>query len=420
MKKRMALWKTLVSASAVLTLAAGAMTPALADETNTTATASDNSILPDAGFSKTYILVSALDRADAPSPAETFKFTQGRLADVRNSEYSGIDDNTIPSAIQTISIGTDASGNDNVSFAADAATAVGASANISIRANIGDYKKPGVYYYDFTEEAGNTAGVTYSPDTYRVMLPVVYDKDNTTLKFDTDNVHIIKGIKADNTVSYPYEAGTKKLANKTNSIINEYHSGGLQIKKFVTGNLGDKDKAFTITVTLSAPENKVVKSDLKLKVTNAPESNTVTVDSTGSLTASTDTTGTYYKIFAGDSGWTSKTITFNVKNGSEYELDNIPAGVTYSVAESKADGYEATFANISGDTLSIKSSDNKVEMASPVSMDTKIQEVKIANRKDTSLDTGVILNNMPYIALVAVAAAALVFFMKNQKHQEQE
>lgn len=415
MKRGKTLWKTLVSASAVLTLAAGAITPTLADntDTSTTTTASGNEILPVAGFTKTYTVVSALNNADAPSPAETFQFKQGTLADIRNSEYTGIDDTTIPSDIKTISIGKDASGKDNVSFAAGAATTDGAHANISIRANIANYKKPGIYYYDFNENTGDTAGVTYSTDTYRVMLPVVYGADNKTLKFDTDNVHIIKGIKADNTISYPYESGsTTKLANKVNTIVNEYRAGGLQIKKFVTGNLGDKDKAFTITVTLNAPKDKLVKSDMKLLVTNAPDDNSDQAKE--GLSVYKD--GAY--TIAGD-GWTSKTIEFQVKNGSEYNLVNIPAGVKYTVSESVADGYEATFSDGSKD-ISKTTENGKVTMTNAATMDATLQTVIISNRKDTTLDTGVFLNNMPYIALVAVAAAALVFFLKNQKHQEQE
>lgn len=416
MKRGKTLWKTLVSASAVLTLAAGAITPALAEDTTVDTATSDTAVIPDAGFTKTYKEVSALSTTDAPSPAETFTYTIAKLKEVKSSEYNSVTD--VPDKAQQISIGTDAKGN-NVTFAKGAATTEGATAGISIRANIANYSKPGIYYYDFKENTGDTAGVTYSTDTYRVMLPVVYDKDNATLKFDTDNIHVIRATVAeDKSISYPYESGsTTKLANKVNTIENQYRAGGLQIKKFVTGNLGDKDKAFTITVTLNAPktpEKIVVKSDMKLKVTNAPGSNSVIIDNaTEGLSADKD--GAY--TIAGD-GWTTKTIKFQVKNDSEYNLVNIPAGVTYTVSESVAEGYEATFTDGSKDISTVIKNGN-VTMTNAAKMDATLQTVTIANRKDTTLDTGVFLNNMPYIALVAVAAA-LVFFMKNQKHQEQE
>lgn len=415
MKRGKTLWKTLVSASAVLTLAAGAFTPALAEDTTADTATSDTAVIPVAGFTKTYTEVSALSTTDAPSPAETFTYTIAKLKEVKNSEYNLVTD--APKEVQQISIGTDAKGKNNVTFDKGAATTKGATADISIRADIANYKKPGIYYYEFNENTGDTAGVTYSTDKYRVMLPVVYDKDNATLKFDTDNIHVIRATVAeDKSISYPYESGSKtKLANKVNTIENQYRAGGLQIKKFVTGNLGDKDKAFTITVTLNAPTDKLVKSDMKLKVTNAPVQNSVKVDrAKDGLSADKD--GAY--TIAGD-GWTTKTIEFQVKNGSEYYLVNIPDGVKYTVSESVADGYEATFTDGSKD-ISTGITNGNVTMTEATTMDATLQTVIIANRKDTTLDTGVFLNNMPYIALVAVAAAALVFFLKNQKHQEQE
>lgn len=421
MKRGKTLWKTLVSASAVLALTAGSVTAALAEDStsDTSTVTTDTGILPgDTSFYKEYKLVTAIT-ADITSPAETFTFTSGKLAAITNSEYkyTNINDATIPDAVRTISIGTDSTGKNNVSFAAGAATDSGATAKISIRADIKNYTRPGVYFYDFKENAGNTAGVVYNSDTYRLMLPVVYETDNKTLKFDTDNVHIIKGTSdTSGKVTYPYVSNTKKYQNKTNSVTNEYWAGALRVEKFVTGNVGDKEKAFAVTVTLTAPKDRIVKSDITLRVTNAPSTNSVSVDDGNALTAETDGS---YKLSAGNDGWTTKTVTFNVKAGSVYELKNIPAGVTYVVSEDTG-GYAPTFSdgNVS---LSTTTSENGVAtMTTAKTMDATSQEVKISNRKDTSIDTGVFLNNMPYIVLVAAAGIALVFFMKNQKHQEQE
>lgn len=415
MKRGKALWKTLVSASASLTLAAGAITPALAEDTTADTAASDTVILPVAGFTKTYKEVSALSTTDAPSPEETFTFTKAQLKEIKKSEYHSVAE--APAGVQEISIGTAADETtNNVTFTKGAATNGGATAGISIRADISKYERPGVYFYDFQEKAGDTAGVVYNSDTYRLMLPVVYETDNTTLKFDTNSIHIIRATKAeDNSISYPYESGsTTAFANKVNTIENQYLAGGLKIQKFVTGNLGDKDKAFTITVTLNAPENKVVKSDIKLKVTNPPVKNSIKV---GQDTLKKDENDDGYTI-VGD-GWSSKTIEFQVKNKSEYNLVNIPADVTYTVSESVDNDYVATFSDGSKD-ISTATKNGKVTMTKAATMDATLQTVIISNRNETTLDTGVFLNNMPYIVLVAAAGIALVFFMKNQKHQEQE
>lgn len=402
MKRGKTLWKTLVSASAVLTLAAGAITPALADntDTSTTTTASGSEIVPDGGFTKTYKVVSALAQTDATNPEETFTFSTGDLVDIQNSdpEYSvgKATDN-----IKHIFIGKNTDNTtDNVTFKKGTATSDGVTAPISIRANIKDYDRPGVYYYNFKENDGETAGVTYSADTYQVILPVVYE--DSKLKFGTAYV---KDITTENNP-------------KVKTIVNEYRAGSLEVNKSVAGNLGDRNKAFTITVTLNAPKTpenvpadkdvkKVVKSDMKLLVTNAPDKNSVVVDpDTQSSSGAVYENGAY--TIAGD-GWTTKIITFKVKDGSNYKLVNVPAGVTYTVSEEESNGYTTTIEYP-------KTTDGKPN----TTMDATEQVVNITNTKDKTLDTGVFLNNMPYIALVAVAAVALVFFMKNQKHQEQE
>lgn len=422
MKRGKTLWKTLVSASAVLALTAGSVTAALAEDStsDTSTVTNDTGILPgDTSFYKEYKLVTAIT-TDITSPAETFSFTSGTLTEITNSDYkyNDIKDAPIPDKVRTISIGTDSTGQNNVKFDAGAATDSGATAKISIRADINNYTSPGVYFYDFHENAGGTAGVVYNSDTYRLMLPVVYGTDNKTLKFDTDNVHIIKGTSdTSGKVTYPYVSNTTKYQNKTNSVTNEYRAGALRVEKFVTGNVGNKETTFKVTVTLTAPEGRTVKSDITLRVTNAPSTNSV---SFGGNVMRPETDGSY-KLSAGNNGWetTTKTVTFYVKDGSVYELKNIPAGVTYVVSEDTG-GYAPTFSdgNVS---LSTTTSENGVAtMTTAKTMDATLQEVKISNRKDTSIDTGVFLNNMPYIVLVAAAGIALVIFMKNQKHQEQE
>lgn len=401
MKRGKTLWKTLVSASAVLTLAAGAITPALAEDTDTSTntTASGSEIVPDGGFTKTYKVVSALAQTDATNPEETFTFSTGDLVGIQNPEYS-VD--TAPDTIKHIFIGKNTDNTtDNVTFKKGTATSDGVTAPISIRANIKNYDRPGVYYYNFKEKDGETAGVTYSADTYQVILPVVYE--DSKLKFGTAYV---KDITTENTP-------------KVKTIVNEYRAGSLEVNKSVAGNMGDRNKAFTITVTLNAPKTpenvpadkdvkKIVKSDMKLLVTNAPDKNSVVVDPDTQSSSEAVYENGAYTISAGD-GWTRKTITFKVKDGSSYKLVNVPAGVTYTVSEKESNGYTTTIEYP-------KTTDGKPN----TTMDATEQVVNITNTNDTTLDTGVFLNNMPYIALVAVAAAALVFFMKNQKHQEQE
>lgn len=411
MKRGKTLWKTLVSASAVLTLAAGAMTPALAEDTttNTTTDTTNTTVTFSNTLSKKYALKSDLNADTAISPAETFSFKPANLSGVKDTGYTGIGDETIPDEIRTIKIGSA----DFKAGEANASETNTASVHpITIQAaDISKYQKPGTYYYDFTEVPGNTAGVTYSTFAYRIALPVIAvggddTSGNKSLAFDMDHIHIFRGDNSNGTYTFPTDDTGSKY--KIDRIENTYTAGGLAIKKVVKGKAGDVNQAFTVTVKLTAPDKRKVKSQLKLSSTNAPAGNDVFVDDKKLKHADADPAGTY-TISSDATGWDSKTIQFSVKNDTIVEIDNIPAGVTYTISED-AGSYSTVFHNSKGDELSL---DKMV-------IDSNVQGIVIVNNKDINLDTGVFLNNMPYIALVAVAAAALVFFMKNQKHQEQE
>lgn len=426
MKRGKALWKTLVSASAVLTLAAGAMIPALAEDTTTntttdttTNTTNTTGTFPSTALYKKYKLDTTLDTAS--SPAETFIFNDAVLSGVKDTGYTGIHDTAIPDDIKTIRIG---------SAAFDAPGKANANENdkdsvvpIKIQAaDISKYKKPGTYYYDFTEVPGNTAGVTYSTYAYRVVLPVIAvggddTSGNKSLAFDMSNIHIVRGDNTNGTYTFP--TTDTGFQYKIDRIENTYTAGGLAIKKVVKGKSGDVNQAFTVTVKLTAPDKRKVKSQLKLSFTNAPAGNVVSVDGTQLTHADADPAGTY-TISSDATGWDSKTIQFSVKNDTMVEIDNIPAGVTYTVSEA-AGSYHAVFRKSDGTELASVSDDSgTITTQNAAEIDKTVQGIVIVNNKDINLDTGVFLNNMPYIALVAVAAAALVFFMKNQKHQEQE
>lgn len=422
MKRGMTLWKTLVSASAALTLAAGAFTPALAADTDT-GTANTTGTFPDGALSKKYALETELDAGTAISPAETFAFTTAKLSDLKDTGYSGINDGAIPTDIKTISIGSAAfkAGKANASET-DTASVV----PITIQAaDISKYQKPGTYYYDFTEETGNTAGVTYSTDAYRVVLPVIAVGGNDTsgnksLAFDMSNIHIVKGTNSNGKYTFP--TTDTGFQYKIDRIENTYTAGGLAIKKVVKGKAGDVNQTFTVTVKLTAPANRMVKSQLKLSSTNAPADNVVSVDGkplTADAAAAADAARTY-TISSDATGWDSKTIKFSVKNDTTFEIDNIPAGVTYTVSE-VAGSYHAVFRTSDGTQLaSVSDGSGTITTKNAAVIDKTVQGIVIVNNKDINMDTGVFLNNMPYIVLVAAAGIALVFFMKNQKHQEQE
>jgi hypothetical protein len=234
------------------------------------------------------------------------------------------------------------------------------------------YEKVGVYTYTIKMTEGNTQGVTYETDKeISITVLVVYDYENECLKIEE------AGVTAD------------KDGNKEDTLENQYAVGKLSVQKKVTGNLGDKNKLFTIHVTLTAAKN--VWSDITI--------------SGGSDASNTQT-------ITGD-GWTgSKNVDIKLKDGETVTFSNIPEGVTYEVVEDenhtkKADvnseeGYTATYEK---DTGSIVKDETQAAI--------------VTNEKKTDINTGISLDSLPYILIgVAVLAALVVMILRRRRAQE--
>ena len=217
-----------------------------------------------------------------------------------------------------------------------------------------EYEGIGQFTYNMSEVAGNTAGVTYNAANITVVVLRTWnDMDAGTINT------VVKIQKAD---------GSAKVSEVTNT----FETGSLTVKKELAGDFADPNETFTITVTLKAPEGKVVRNDFKVG----------------------DTT-----VAAADWVNGEKTVTLNLKGGESKILSNLPVGVTYTVAETEPKGHTPT---INGATGTIS---------------TTAAEAVVTNTKNSSPVTGVIMNIAPYVLMVALAGGIAFFFLR-RKHAE--
>mgnify|MGYP004476052087 CR=1 FL=1 len=231
--------------------------------------------------------------------------------------------------------------------------AEGESGSKTLTINLPEYTSVGVYTYTITENAGSTAGM-------------VYDTASRTLK-----VTVVNGT-TEGTFAV---AGTVLVGTdnkKSDSFNNEYQAGSLEITKTVTGNLGDKSKDFTFTVTLNAPEGKTVSSTIKVAGRDA-------------------------------SFVSGQTYTFTLKHGESYTFGNLPYGVTYEVVEADytAAGYTTTK---TGDTGTIGAATQTAAF--------------INDKNDGNLDLGVSMDSLPYILMLVVVGAAVVVIATRKKGEQ--
>ena len=312
--------------------------------------------------------------ADAVSPAETFRFEDATLAFVAGTKYNdpnAVDTEKavengmkIPADVRTIDI-TEPSYSEGENGEKDITAVITAA----------KYDSVGRYIYTFQETAGNTAGVTYDSGKYRLYVTVINGNTAGTYKI---------------AAAYVKKEGE---TTKVQEIVNTYQSGNLKITKTVTGNMGDKNKVFDVNVTLTVAGGKTV---------NAPVS-IVANDGTAQDKAEISTT---------DWSGNQATVTVKVKNGTTVELKNLPVGVSYTVEEATYNDYTTSYTQ-NGTRLTGTPADRAVRA-------TATDTVVIKNHKDTTVDTGVIISNLPYILILAAVAAGLVLFAAGKKRRADE
>ena len=233
---------------------------------------------------------------------------------------------------------------------------------------VDDFPSVGIYTYTIQPQAGTTAGVAYYTKDIRLVITVIETADGQ------------RRIAAIHT-----ESGQPGDTEKSNDIEYTYSAGSLEVKKLVTGNLGDRDKEFNVTVTFTAPADKEVRSIISY------------------------TDGTAQTIAT--SAWKEKDgskqaeVTIALKHNETVTFTNIPYDVTYEVVEadytSEANGkYDAAKYDFTDTAKKI---------------DSATDTVTITNNKGTGVDTGVVLDSLPYILLIAVAVVGVVAFTAKKR-----
>ena len=275
------------------------------------------------------------------SPAETFTLEQVGDGEVKDGEA------TSAPALGTITGAT---------FEKGAATVNGTTGDITVA--LPEYTNVGVYEYTLKEVAGTTAGVTYYGENIKLVVTVV-NGDNGNLRIAA--VHT--------------EIGDDDA--KSDTITNTYTANTLKVSKTVTGNLGDKNKYFEFKVKLTGEDGKTY-ADSYAVTGGSYENNPKTI-----------------KV--------GEETTFKLKHGDTISIANLPAGVTYTVVETAAEGYETTK---TGDEGTING--NNASTAA------------FTNTKTGEVDTGINLTSLPYMLTIAgiVVIAAIAFVAKKRRFED--
>lgn len=332
--------------------------PAFAATSGKVHTLTDNKVEVD----KVYKLVGVGD-----SPLETFGFSISALTRLNKNGAEKVTNVPVPTV-------------GSADFSKTHATATGATEKVSVDFSNCNYTNVGTYYYKITENATTNAGVTISTPT-QMRVTVVNDEDNNGVTIAS--VTFWKQAESDTA-----DGEWKDKIDGTTAFENTYTANSLTLKKTVRGNMGDKNNdKFTFKVTLTGEDGKTYAEDYAVAGGSVNETKAVKVD------------GNPYNI--------------TIKHGEEITIANLPAGVTYKVEEVAVDGYTAYT------SYGMLDSDKVAGTAVEGTTSSMAAEAAFTNVKDGTPDTGVILDNAPYMLMLAVVAGgAMTLVIKKRREEE--
>lgn len=368
-------------------VAAGAMTMGLAMPTSVFAAEGDTATkVTEAYISKTFNTEVGKD--------ETFSFTA-----TQNTEGTGLVETAASVTIPDISFTTAQTG----------------TTKQRAKVNFPAYTEAGKYEYTVTETA---ATPTIDGDHQKmIMSKAVYTMDvyvsNGDNGLEISNIIVNKkkddkGAAAtgkvdisdtDNngfnfTNTYVQEAGTG--TDPTNPDPTYTADGSLNVTKAIEANGGtlDKDKEFAFTATFTFPKGTDANT---LGGVKDADGNKITINEGG-------------------------TYTFKLKANGNMKFTGVPVGTQISVAESATPNYKGSAVSVFNGQQQTKVEADKYNEAITVAntLGQKQNKVDVTNTYNYVPTTGIIMNTLPYVLMIALCGAALMAFVAFKRRRLQK
>lgn len=334
------------------------------------------------------------------APLEDFKFDVtylGSMSVETGVNYSGA---TIPqreAKFDTSITGATATGLPVGSYSAD--FTIGMS-----ELGLNNLGGTGIFVYKIAEVNAGTPGVVYNTDQGALYMIVTVTHKTTGTNHQIvdgqyDYAVALRRASAEATVVQAL-TGTKVSAG--DAFHNTYGAGnavnGVELKKTVHGNFGDLGKEFTFNVAFTKGADK--------------NYGPITVDNTAGYDIyKANENGEKGEKVAGTELEYGQTYIVTLKHDTKITFNNLPANVTYTMTEN---GKDAT-GKVDG--LYVVKGE---QPDGTVSAGAEVAKVNIENTNEGTPDMGVVLDNAPYIAMLAIVAIGGVALMLNKRRRDEE
>ena len=252
------------------------------------------------------------------------------------------------------------------------------------------FAEPGVYRYNVTEK--DPANTAITKDSATKYLDVYVIDTEGTLSVGGYTLHTTTDAPDVNTSTSGTAGGS--LADKTDGFTNTFESHDLYIKKAVEGNQASRDKYFKFTVTLSGTAGTTFNVDISNAASNTGETASTAAANQNKANPTTITI---------PEGSTEIATDFYLSHDDYIIVRGLAEGTTYAVTEDAEDYTPAAAA-----------ADGFTDAASGTMQKTDIK-TSYKNTRQGTIPTGVILDSAPFILIIGLAAAALIFTAARKK-----
>lgn len=278
--------------------------------------------------------------------------------------------------------------------------------NIKIK-NFGLPAGPGKYCFEIKEKTPDnpTPGVAYDSTTRYLVITVANNEKYEGYVYYAglfdDQYNPNESIK---------DGVNSHKVSGDDAFTNTYTANNVLITKDIKGGFADLAAKFNFKVKLTVADTKNANQYVGAKVVHSDDT-AVTVSTVWSISAKDS-----------EDGW------YDVKLGrnDQLELENLPKGVIVTVKET--DGNEYTVSQNPSDISSKNANTSYAKIGTFTENTATVNatvgavngSIGFVNTKEGTPDMGVVLDNAPYIAMLAIVAIGGVALMLNKRRRDEE